>query len=918
MKKICKIAGLVCAVLALTILGACFSSFESEPSEKNNNDIPAGMGEVYLSVQSPEESVIPAQKPQSRTIFPDNISNFTYIAEFSSEHEEPVSLILSAGSGSVMLKDGTWTLIIEAQSGNLTVGRTSISPIVVIDGETLTIENIFIQPILDSGIDGTLSWFLDLPDNLVSAELEYSAIGESTININLLDDADISTFNIEKSESIYSASCTLAPGSYLFRIVLTTENEGATQQHGKAVVVHIYPGLCSTVTAVFNGNVPTGTLAILESGGWLETLYVTWNVLDDAVKYNVYYKGGAVSEWKKIDDQLIRNYGTWIRADIPGLPAGNYDVKVHFENSEGDENTIPAAVNGITVQAHDRSGYAFANGAVPGAYKTDGTPKDGARILYITNGNKETIKLSIMQDKAESEFTGLQNIIGAYEKGFETRPLIIRFIGRINEKKNSPFTDNEGTVMIKGNSSASKQPPMNLTLEGIGNDAVAYGWGIRSSRASYVEIRNLGFMLANTSQKDAVELQGSWNMWVHNCDFFYMKPGSASDQQKGDGSLDIKQCDMITVSYNHFWDSGKSNLLGNGTETPGFLTYHHNWYDHSDSRHPRVRFHQVHVYNNYYDGVAKYGIGATMSSSIFAEGNYFRNTKKPMLISMQGSDIAGGSGGTFSSENGGIIKAFNNYMDDASKVNYKPYSSSNTIEYDAYEVGSADETVPATITAKKGGSVYSNFDVNFDSIGYAYNLDDPSTAKQSVQNRSGRYWGGDFSYTFNNATDDALADDPMPALLAALNAYTGSFPDVQGIDSSNGGDGGDTEEPPPLIDGQVSCSFGLSTSSGSSVFVSNPLFTIVTGNGTKASMTINGKIYDVALKLESATVFTFSTSETMTLTAYTDAAGINLDSVNYNAVANKVSILLPEGNHTIKRHSGSGNMWLIELEQLTP
>jgi len=260
-----------------------------------------------------------------------------------------------------------------------------------------------------------------------------------------------------------------------------------------------------------------------------------------------------------------------------------------------------------------------------------------------------------------------------------------------------------------------------------------------------------------------------------------MRPGSAGDQQKGDGALDVKICDLVTVSYNHFWDSGKANLLGNSkTEASGYLSYHHNWYDHSDSRHPRVRCHQVHVYNNYYDGIAKYGIGASVGSSIFAEGNYFRNTKNPMLISMQGTDTKSGtdeSNGTFSKENGGIIKAYNNYLDAQSAVFYKPWSVSNTIHFDAYEVINQNEIVPASVKSKQGGGTYSNFDTTHT---YPYIFDSPVTARQNVITWAGRYWNGDFTFTFNNATDDAKADEPMPELLNKLQNYLSGLISIQG------------------------------------------------------------------------------------------------------------------------------------------
>jgi len=66
----------------------------------------------------------------------------------------------------------------------------------------------------------------------------------------------------------------------------------------------------------------------------------------------------------------------------------------------------------------------------------------------------------------------------------------------------------------------------------------------------------------------------------------------------------------------------------------------------------------VHVYNNYFDGNAKYGVGVTTGSSCFVEQNFFRNAHDPMMSSKQGTDAQGA--GTFSGEKGGVIKAYNN------------------------------------------------------------------------------------------------------------------------------------------------------------------------------------------------------------------------------------------------------------------
>ena len=77
------------------------------------------------------------------------------------------------------------------------------------------------------------------------------------------------------------------------------------------------------------------------------------------------------------------------------------------------------------------------------------------------------------------------------------------------------------------------------------------------------------------------------------------------------------------------------------------------------------------MWNNFYDGCAKYGIGATMGSSIFSENNYFRATKEPILISRQGNDANGA--GKFSGEAGGMIKEYGSiFAEKGTAESYSP------------------------------------------------------------------------------------------------------------------------------------------------------------------------------------------------------------------------------------------------------
>lgn len=69
------------------------------------------------------------------------------------------------------------------------------------------------------------------------------------------------------------------------------------------------------------------TVTIDESGGWFESAYVKWQPVVGAESYNVYYTGNGVVN-QKIDNPLIRSYGSYFRADILGISAGTYTIDV--------------------------------------------------------------------------------------------------------------------------------------------------------------------------------------------------------------------------------------------------------------------------------------------------------------------------------------------------------------------------------------------------------------------------------------------------------------------------------------------------------------------------------------------------------------------------------------------------------------
>lgn len=678
-----------------------------------------------------------------------------------------------------------------------------------------------------------------------------------------------------------------------------------------------------------SGEVTEGEIKIKAYNGWNEAAYIEWELLDGATSYNVYVSGGSLgSEYKKIDYQLVRNYGTYGRADIPGLSAGTYSIKVVPVINDTEDENKTSYVDNIEVVGHDRIGFAFANGKAPGAYNNDGTLKSGAIVVYVTEENKNTVT----SDAIGSSYVGLQGILDGVRVGIKdgdlTKPVDIRIIGQITD----PDYLEKGDLLIDMASESKSASYEGLTIEGIGNDAVADGWGIRLKSATSVEIRNLAFMNCDSGEGDNIGLQQNNNyIWVHHCDLFYGNAGSDKDQVKGDGALDCKKSNYVTFSYNHFWDSGKACLLGlSGENDKMYITYHHNWFDHSDSRHPRIRSYSAHIYNNYYDGCAKYGVGATMASSVFVENNYYRNTNRPMMISMQGTDIAHGEG-TFSSEDGGIIKSYGNMFAEQSKnFSYVTYQEDN-VEFDAYEATSRGETVPNSVKTKKGGTSYNNFDTDV-SIMYDYTPDAASEVVSVVTGKygAGRLQHGDFQWSFNNSVDDESYDVNTALKEAVTNYKTKLVGIFDGENSESGEQGGETgeggetggEDNPdiPVIEGTMTCCF-----TGGQV--SNPAFN-VTKNGGEAGFTsdtnkygsaiVNGTEYTDGLKLETGTSIKFTTAQKMTMTLYygskCEKCSIKIDGkkTSGDVSTHTLTATLEAGEHELTKQD-TGVIYFIKL-----
>lgn len=649
----------------------------------------------------------------------------------------------------------------------------------------------------------------------------------------------------------------------------------------------------------------SGSIDVTLTGYSFETIFCEWTPLEGADHYNVYCDG------KKVDTELIRNYGDYYRCDVLGLKAGTYTIDIVPVDNGEEVLSSKTSFTRETI-AHLREGFAFVNGTSSGAYNDDGTLKSNARVIYVTNTNKDTITMNVQISKNGPEpIVGLQNILTALKKGYEKDPVCIRFIGNITD----PATLDKGDLLID---CGEGKFTGGITLEGVGNDATFNGFGVRIKGATNIEIRNIGFMNCDSNEGDSISLQqDNDHIWVHNCDIFYGMAGGDADQDKGDGALDTKKSTYITHSFNHFYDTGKSNLLGNSGETEeNYLSYHHNWYDHADSRHPRVRTASVHVYNNLYDGISKYGVGATMGASIFVENNYFLNTNYAMLISMQGSDIAGDNEGTFSSEDGGIIKAFGNVFVGTGHpvVSYQQ----NSTQFDCYLASSRDEKVPSSVVATKGGADYNNFDTS--SVMYEYNVQTAEQAMATVKEFAGRVQGGDFKWTFTDADNSSYAVDP--ALKNALVNYKGTLVSTNVGNSANeGGNGSDdgsdnggdntsgNDTPVVTPEGAIVHNFTESGKTSSFFTINGNLST------TKGTVTYNGLTLTQCLKIESSTSITFTLSEarTLILVFVESTTNIKIDGEKVTSSTNIIQVELGAGTHTITK-ADTKNLFYIVIE----
>lgn len=367
------------------------------------------------------------------------------------------------------------------------------------------------------------------------------------------------------------------------------------------------------------------------------------------------------------------------------------------------------------------------------------------------------------------------------------------------------------------------------------------------------------------------------------------------------------------------------------------VTYHHNWFDHSDSRHPRIRVGSIHVYNNYFDGNSKYGVGVTKGSSAFVEANYFRNCKYPMLISQQGSDLSGDGKGTFSGEPGGMIKAYANKIEGEQRLVYANKANgsmpANATEFDAYLAEGRDEKVPDSYKTLNGSTPYNNFDTSYDLGVKADAVDSADKVKDIVTKKAGRLNGGDFKRKpeYAISTDDqSYAVDTV--LKADVVNYQSSIIRVGGIGGIITGPGTGGGEGPG---GNTPGGGDKPSTSGGGIYVHNfttdgfssDEFFTINGNKQSKPTTVNyvdpngnPLVLSQALKMESSTKISFhaAVSGTLIIVLVPESGKIGktkVDGVNQDPADGIIEVYFDTaGSHTIEKGDKADVYYIAYVE----
>ncbi|XP_022143904.1 probable pectate lyase 4 [Momordica charantia] len=166
------------------------------------------------------------------------------------------------------------------------------------------------------------------------------------------------------------------------------------------------------------------------------------------------------------------------------------------------------------------------------------------------------------------------------------------------------------------------------TIDGRGQRIKLTGKGLRLKECEHVIVCNLEFEGGRGHDVDGIQIKpNSKHIWIDRC----------SLRDYDDGLIDITRGSTdITISRCYFAQHDKTMLIGADPSHVGDrcirVTIHHCFFDGTRQRHPRVRFAQVHLYNNYTRNWGIYAVCASVESQIFSQFNIYEAGQKKLAF----------------------------------------------------------------------------------------------------------------------------------------------------------------------------------------------------------------------------------------------------------------------------------------------
>lgn len=178
-----------------------------------------------------------------------------------------------------------------------------------------------------------------------------------------------------------------------------------------------------------------------------------------------------------------------------------------------------------------------------------------------------------------------------------------------------------------------------VSIIGVGDNALLDGIGIKVSDATNIIIRNLTIRYVDIGEKDGISLEGpASNIWIdHNEIYNTLDSDKDYYDELVSGKRDV---DNVTISYNYLHDSWKTSLWGSSDEDSAHhrITFYANFWDNASSRMPLFRYGEGHILNNYYKDVSSTAINSRMGANIRVEGTVFENVQNP-IVSFYSSEV---------------------------------------------------------------------------------------------------------------------------------------------------------------------------------------------------------------------------------------------------------------------------------------